>query len=51
MEAQRPRALERRISILDSYALSLAKAEAAILLAGDAAMRDRFYSTHDCASR
>ena len=38
-EAQRLRALERRISIHDSYALSLAKAEAAILLAGDAAMR------------
>ena len=39
MEAQRMRALERRISIHDSYALSLAKSEAAILLAGDAAMR------------
>ncbi len=38
-EAQRLRTLERRISIHDSYALSLAKAEAAILLAGDAAMR------------
>jgi|SRR3989304_3267956 len=38
-EAQRFRTLERRISIHDSYALSLAKAEAAILLAGDAAMR------------
>lgn len=38
-EAQRLRSLERRISIHDSYALSLAKAEAAILLAGDAAMR------------
>lgn len=38
-EAQRLRGLERRISIHDSYALSLAKAEAAILLAGDAAMR------------
>jgi len=38
-DAQRLRALERRISIHDSYALSLAKAEAAILLAGDAAMR------------
>ncbi len=38
-EAQRLRALERRISIHDSYALSLAKAEGAILLAGDAAMR------------
>jgi len=38
-EAQRLRALERRISIHDSYALSLAKAQAAILLAGDAAMR------------
>lgn len=38
-EAQRLRALERRISIHDSYALSLAKTEAAILLAGDAAMR------------
>ena len=38
-EAQRLRALERRISIHDSYALSLAKAEAAILLAGDKAMR------------
>ena len=38
-EAQRFRSLERRISIHDSYALSLAKAEAAILLAGDAAMR------------
>lgn len=39
LEAQRLRALERKISIHDSYALSLAKAEAAILLAGDAAMR------------
>jgi len=39
VEAQRLRTLERRISIHDSYALSLAKAEAAILLAGDAAMR------------
>lgn len=38
-EAQRLRTLERRISIHDSYALALAKAEAAILLAGDAAMR------------
>lgn len=38
-EAQRLRSLERRISIHDSYALTLAKAEAAILLAGDAAMR------------
>jgi len=38
-EAQRLRTLERRISIHDSYALSLAKAEGAILLAGDAAMR------------
>ena len=38
-EAQRLRSLERRISIHDSYALSLAKAEGAILLAGDAAMR------------
>ena len=38
-EAQRLRGLERRMSIHDSYALSLAKAEAAILLAGDAAMR------------
>jgi hypothetical protein len=38
-DAQRLRALERRISIHDSYALSLAKAEAAILLAGDMAMR------------
>ena len=38
-EAQRLRTLERRISIHDSYALSLAKAEAALLLAGDAAMR------------
>jgi len=38
-EAQRLRGLERRISIHDSYALSLAKSEAAILLAGDAAMR------------
>lgn len=38
-EAQRLRSLERRISIHDSYALSLAKAEAAILLAGDGAMR------------
>ncbi|MEX2198928.1 MAG: hypothetical protein WD886_08960 [Burkholderiales bacterium] len=38
-EAQRLRGLERHISIHDSYALSLAKAEAAILLAGDAAMR------------
>ena len=39
LEAQRLRALERKISIHDSNALSLAKAEAAILLAGDAAMR------------
>lgn len=38
-EAQRLRSLERRISIHDSFALSLAKAEAAILLAGDAALR------------
>ncbi len=38
-DAQRLRGLERRISIHDSYALSLAKAEAAILLAGDGAMR------------
>lgn len=38
-DAQRLRVLERRISIHDSYALSLAKAEAAILLAGDKAMR------------
>ncbi len=38
-EAQRLRTMERKISIHDSYALSLAKAEAAILLAGDAAMR------------
>lgn len=38
-EAQRMRTLERRISIHDSYALSLAKAETAILLAGDRAMR------------
>ena len=38
-EAQRLRALERRISIHDSFALSLAKSEAAILLAGDMAMR------------
>jgi hypothetical protein len=38
-DAQRLRAMQRRISIHDSYALSLAKAEAAILLAGDAAMR------------
>lgn len=38
-EAQRLRRLERKISIVDSYALSLAKTEAAILLAGDAAMR------------
>lgn len=38
-EAQRLRALDHRISIHDSFALSLAKAEAAILLAGDAAMR------------
>ena len=38
-EAQRLRTVERRISIHDSYALSLAKAEAAILLAGDATMR------------
>jgi hypothetical protein len=38
-EAQRLRGLERRISIHDSYALSLARAEAAILLAGDAALR------------
>lgn len=39
LEAQRLRALERKISIHDSYALALAKAQAAILLAGDAAMR------------
>jgi len=39
IEAQRLRSLERKISIHDSYALSLAKAEAAILLAGDAALR------------
>ena len=39
MDAQRLRGLERRISIQDSYALSLAKADAAMLLAGDAAMR------------
>ncbi len=39
LEAQRLRTLGRKISIYDSYALSLAKAEAAILLAGDAAMR------------
>lgn len=39
LEAQRLRAIERKISIHDSFALSLAKAEAAILLAGDAAMR------------
>ncbi|MCC7486565.1 MAG: hypothetical protein IT529_16450 [Burkholderiales bacterium] len=38
-EAQRLRSRERRISIHDSYALSLAKAEAAVLLAGEAAMR------------
>lgn len=38
-EAQRLRRLERKMSIVDSYALSLAKREAAILLAGDAAMR------------
>jgi hypothetical protein len=38
-EAQRLRGLERRISLHDSYALSLARAEAAILLAGDAALR------------
>jgi len=38
-EAQRLRTLERRLSIHDSYALSLAKAMAAILLAGDAALR------------
>jgi predicted nucleic acid-binding protein len=38
-DAQRLRLLERRISIHDSYALSLARAEAAILLAGDMAMR------------
>lgn len=38
-EAQRLRGLERRISIHDSYALSLAKSEAAILLAGDATLR------------
>ena len=38
-EAQRLRSLERRISIHDSYALSLAKAQTAILLAGDRAMR------------
>lgn len=38
-EAQRLRRLERKISVVDSYALSLAKTEAAILLAGDAAMR------------
>jgi len=39
-EAQRLRSLERRISIHDSYALSLARTEAAILLAGDRAMRE-----------
>lgn len=39
LEAQRLRTLERKISIHDSYALSLAEAEAAILLAEDAAMR------------
>ncbi|MGH2397009.1 MAG: hypothetical protein ACRDFW_08475 [bacterium] len=38
-EAQRLRKLEPRISVNDSYALSLAKAEAAILLSGDASMR------------
>ena len=38
-EAQRLRTVERRISIHDSYALALAKAGAAILLAGDAALR------------
>lgn len=38
-EAQRLRTLERRISIHDSFALSLAKSEAAILLAGDSATR------------
>lgn len=38
-EAQRLRAMERRISMHDSFALSLAKTEGAILLAGDAAMR------------
>jgi hypothetical protein len=39
-EAQRLRSLERRISIHDSFALSLAKTEAAILLSGDAALRE-----------
>lgn len=38
-EAQRLRGLERRISIHDSYALSLAKGEVGILLAGDGALR------------
>jgi hypothetical protein len=40
IEAQRLRSLERRISINDSFALSLAKTEAAILLAGDGALRE-----------
>jgi hypothetical protein len=38
-DAQHLRVVERCISIHDSYALSLARAEAAILLAGDMAMR------------
>lgn len=38
-EAQRLRGLERRISIHDSFALSLAKGEVGILLAGDGALR------------
>lgn len=38
-EAQRLRALERRISIHDGYALALAKAEGAVILTGDAALR------------
>ena len=38
-EAQRLRALQRKISVSDSYALSLARAEGSTLLAGDGALR------------
>jgi len=38
-EAQRLRGLERRISLHDSYALALAKAEGAVILTGDGALR------------
>lgn len=38
-EAQRLRGLERRISVHDSYALALAKAEGAVILTGDGALR------------